>query len=135
RRHLRIWGWSHPSRPYTASSQTVPIDCRHPRCGYVEKTQGGQVATNQQRREAAKRKLERQLARRAERARRRRIVGVGVTVGAVVLVTGLIVVLATRGGDSAADETDLASDPSASAEDVHIRSEEHTSELQSRENL
>jgi peptidyl-prolyl cis-trans isomerase B (cyclophilin B) len=81
------------------------------------------VATNQQRREAAKRKLERQLARRAERARRRRIVGVGVTVGAVVLVTGLIVVLATRGGDSAADETDLASDPSASAEDVHIPTE------------
>lgn len=81
------------------------------------------MATNQQRREAAKRKLERQLARRAERARRRRIVGVGVTVGAVVLVTGLIVVLATRGGDSAADETDLASDPSASAEDVHIPTE------------
>jgi peptidyl-prolyl cis-trans isomerase B (cyclophilin B) len=81
------------------------------------------VATNQQRREAAKRKLERQLARRAERARRRRIVGVGVTVGAVVLVTGLIVVLATRGGDTAADETDLASDPSASAEDVHIPTE------------
>ncbi len=81
------------------------------------------MATNQQRREAAKRKLERQIARRAERARRRRIVGVGVTVGAVVLVTGLIVVLATRGGDSAADETDLASDPSASAEDVHIPTE------------
>ena len=40
-----------------------------------------------------------------------------------VLVTGLIVVLATRGGDSAADETDLASDPSASAEDVHIPTE------------
>ncbi|MEY7972512.1 peptidylprolyl isomerase [Saccharomonospora xinjiangensis] len=73
------------------------------------------MATNQQRREAAKRKLERQLARRAERAKRRRIVGVGVTVGAVVVVAGLIVVLATRGGDSEADGTDSAASPSASA--------------------
>ncbi|WP_298180005.1 peptidylprolyl isomerase [Saccharomonospora sp.] len=83
------------------------------------------MATNQQRREAAKRKLERQLARRAERAKRRRIVGVGATVGAVVLVTGLIVVLATRGGDSAADESDLAIDSSASAsaEDIEIPTE------------
>ncbi|SFQ51612.1 peptidyl-prolyl cis-trans isomerase B (cyclophilin B) [Amycolatopsis arida] len=67
------------------------------------------MATNQQRREAAKRKLERQLARRAERARRRRIVGVGVTVGAVVVAAGLIIVLATRGGDDAA-----AQDPTTS---------------------
>ncbi|WP_019815928.1 peptidylprolyl isomerase [Saccharomonospora saliphila] len=63
------------------------------------------MATNQQRREAAKRKLERQLARRAERAKRRRIVGVGVTVGAVVVVAGLVVILATRGDDSAAEDT------------------------------
>lgn len=59
------------------------------------------MATNQQRREAAKRKLDRQLARRAERARRRRIVGVGVTVGVVVIVAGVIVFLATRGGGNA----------------------------------
>lgn len=59
------------------------------------------MATNQQRREAAKRKLERQLARRAERAKRRKIVGVGVTVGAVVIVAGLVVFVATRGGEDA----------------------------------
>ncbi|WP_158889828.1 peptidylprolyl isomerase [Amycolatopsis anabasis] len=60
------------------------------------------MATNQQRREAAKRKLERQLARRAERAKRRRIIGVGVTVGAVVIVAGLVVFFATRdSGDNA----------------------------------
>ncbi|HJQ45543.1 MAG TPA: peptidylprolyl isomerase [Amycolatopsis sp.] len=58
------------------------------------------MATNQQRREAAKRKLERQLVRRAERARRRKIVGVGVTVGAVVVVAGIVVFLTTQGGGS-----------------------------------
>ncbi|MTD57091.1 peptidylprolyl isomerase [Amycolatopsis pithecellobii] len=57
------------------------------------------MATNQQRREAAKRKLERQLVRRAERARRRRIIGVGATVGVVVVVAGLVVFFVTRGGD------------------------------------
>ncbi|WP_116048816.1 peptidylprolyl isomerase [Amycolatopsis palatopharyngis] len=60
------------------------------------------MATNQQRREAAKRKLDRQLARRAERAKRRKIVGVGVTVGAVVIVAGLVFYLATRNSDDAA---------------------------------
>jgi peptidyl-prolyl cis-trans isomerase B (cyclophilin B) len=60
------------------------------------------VATNQQRREAAKRKLERQLARKAERARRRKIIGVGATVGAVVVIAGLVVFFATRNsGDNA----------------------------------
>ncbi|NKQ52779.1 peptidylprolyl isomerase [Amycolatopsis sp. K13G38] len=58
------------------------------------------MATNQQRREAAKRKLERQLVRRAERARRRKIVGVGVTVGAVVVVAGLVVFFTTFDGGS-----------------------------------
>ena len=55
------------------------------------------MATNEQRREAAKRKLDRQLARRAERAKRRKIVGAGVTVGAVVIVAGVVVFLVTRG--------------------------------------
>ncbi|GHE84475.1 peptidylprolyl isomerase [Amycolatopsis deserti] len=66
------------------------------------------MATNQQRREAAKRKLERQMARRAEQAKRRKIVGVGATVGAVVVVAGLVVFFATRGsdnGDAAASPT------------------------------
>ncbi|WP_199434844.1 peptidylprolyl isomerase [Qaidamihabitans albus] len=72
------------------------------------------MATNQQRREAAKRKLERQLARRAERAKRRRIIGVGVTVGVVVVVAGLVVLFATRGNDDAA--ADNASPPSSAGE-------------------
>ncbi|RZQ65560.1 peptidylprolyl isomerase [Amycolatopsis suaedae] len=54
------------------------------------------MATNQQRREAAKRKLERQMARRAERAKRRRIVAVVATAGAVVVVAGLVIFLVTR---------------------------------------
>lgn len=58
------------------------------------------MATNQQRREAAKRKLERQLVRRAERARRRKIIGVGATVGVVVVVAGLVVFFATRSSDN-----------------------------------
>ena len=70
------------------------------------------MATNQQRREAAKRKLERQLVRRAERARRRKIVGVGVTVGAVVVVAGLVVFLTTRGGG---DSPSSASPPTSAA--------------------
>ncbi|MBP2330218.1 peptidyl-prolyl cis-trans isomerase B (cyclophilin B) [Kibdelosporangium banguiense] len=51
------------------------------------------MPTNQQRREQAKRKLERQLARRAERAKRRRIVATAITVGGVVVVVGLIYLL------------------------------------------
>jgi peptidyl-prolyl cis-trans isomerase B (cyclophilin B) len=62
-----------------------------------------QVPSNQQRREQAKRKLERQLANRAERAKRRRIVATGITVGAVVLVVGLIYLLVVvNSGDSPA---------------------------------
>ncbi|WP_007027043.1 peptidylprolyl isomerase [Saccharomonospora iraqiensis] len=80
------------------------------------------MATNQQRREAAKRKLERQLIRRAERARRRRIVGVGVTIGAVVVVAGLVVILATRGDDTAAegDAADASGTPDASASNTPV---------------
>jgi peptidyl-prolyl cis-trans isomerase B (cyclophilin B) len=61
------------------------------------------VPSNQQRREQAKRKLERQLARRAERAKRRRIVATGVTVGAVIVVVGLIYLLVVlNSGDTPA---------------------------------
>jgi peptidyl-prolyl cis-trans isomerase B (cyclophilin B) len=77
----------------------VPIDCRHP-IGDIEWILEGQVATNQQRREAAKRKLERQLVRRAERARRRKIVAVGVSVGVVVVVAGLAVFFTTHNNNS-----------------------------------
>ncbi|HEV2779677.1 MAG TPA: peptidylprolyl isomerase [Actinophytocola sp.] len=61
------------------------------------------MPTNEQRRQAAKRKLERQLARRAERAKRRRIIGVVVTVVAVVAAVGIVYWLANIGdGDSTA---------------------------------
>ncbi|EHR51612.1 peptidyl-prolyl cis-trans isomerase (rotamase) - cyclophilin family [Saccharomonospora marina XMU15] len=76
------------------------------------------MATNQQRREAAKRKLERQLARRAERARRRRIIGVGVTVGAVVVVAGLVLILVTRGDDNA--QANAPSPSSPATQDIDI---------------
>lgn len=64
------------------------------------------MATNQQRREAAKRKLERQIEHRQERAKRTRVIGAAVTAGAVVIVTGLVVFLATRGGDDSTAQAD-----------------------------
>jgi peptidyl-prolyl cis-trans isomerase B (cyclophilin B) len=69
------------------------------------------VATNQQRREAAKRKLERQLAHRAARAKRRKIVGAGVVVGVALVVAGVVVtvVLSNRGSGT----TNAAASPSA----------------------
>jgi peptidyl-prolyl cis-trans isomerase B (cyclophilin B) len=74
-----------------------------------------QVPSNQQRRETAKRKLERQLTRRAERAKRRRIVATGVTVGAVIVVVGLIYLLVSlNSGDTpAASETSGSTPPPA----------------------
>lgn len=61
------------------------------------------MPTNQQRRDAAKRKLERQLARReaAERARKQRIVIIGV-VAAVVVVAGGVWLWTTRDSSSSA---------------------------------
>jgi peptidyl-prolyl cis-trans isomerase B (cyclophilin B) len=47
------------------------------------------VPTNKQRRATAKRKLERQLERRAQQARRRRVVTIATAVAAVVVVAGL----------------------------------------------
>jgi peptidyl-prolyl cis-trans isomerase B (cyclophilin B) len=62
------------------------------------------VPSNEQRRQAAKRKLERQLVRRAERAKKRRIWGVGLTVLVVVGVVGLVFWLTNLGpDDSTAD--------------------------------
>jgi peptidyl-prolyl cis-trans isomerase B (cyclophilin B) len=76
------------------------------------------VPTNEQRRQTAKRKLERQLARRAERARRRRIIGVAVTVGAVIAAVGLVYWLANLGDgeqNAAANPSDTTA-PEAAAE-------------------
>ncbi|ALG15342.1 peptidylprolyl isomerase [Kibdelosporangium phytohabitans] len=72
------------------------------------------MPTNQQRREAAKRKLERQLTRRAERAKKRRIVATALTVGGVVVVVGLIylLVVLNSGDNSAANQpTDTPQEP------------------------
>ncbi|MBP2478175.1 peptidyl-prolyl cis-trans isomerase B (cyclophilin B) [Crossiella equi] len=68
------------------------------------------MPSNEQRRQAAKRKLERQLERRAVRAKRRRVIGVSVTVVAVLAVVGGIYWLATM-----PDSTDAAANPSESS--------------------
>ncbi|MGW4489954.1 peptidylprolyl isomerase [Amycolatopsis sp. NPDC004368] len=70
------------------------------------------MATNQQRREAAKRKLERQIERRRDRAKRRKIVGAGVVGGVVLIVAGVVVWVVNSGGD---DSSAAASPPSSSA--------------------
>jgi len=71
------------------------------------------VATNQQRREAAKRKLDRQIERRAERQKRQRIVWASVTIVAVLLVGGGVVwiVSANKGDDTAAAPTSTSAAP------------------------
>ena len=58
------------------------------------------MPSNEQRRQAAKRKLERQMSRRAERVKRRRMTQVIVTVVAVVLVVGGIYLATTLGHGS-----------------------------------
>jgi len=58
------------------------------------------VPSNEQRREAAKRKLERQLVRRAQRARRRRITSISVTAVVVLVVAGGVWWLVTSPGAS-----------------------------------
>ncbi|MGV9297480.1 MULTISPECIES: peptidylprolyl isomerase [Amycolatopsis] len=74
------------------------------------------MATNQQRREAAKRKLERQLVRRAEQAKRRKIVGAGVVGGVVLIVAGLVVWIVNSGGSG--DQQAATPPPSSSAPPV-----------------
>ncbi|MPY98322.1 MAG: peptidylprolyl isomerase [Actinophytocola sp.] len=69
------------------------------------------MATNQQRREAAKRKLERQIEYRQQRAKRNKVVGAAVTAGAVVVVAGLVVFFATRGGDDSPAQADEQQPP------------------------
>jgi peptidyl-prolyl cis-trans isomerase B (cyclophilin B) len=68
------------------------------------------VATNQQRREAAKRKLESQLKHRAARAKRRKFVGIGVVAGVIVVVAGIVTAVVLSKSDSGST---TAADPSA----------------------
>ncbi|KUI24574.1 peptidylprolyl isomerase [Mycobacterium sp. IS-1496] len=69
------------------------------------------MPTNEQRREAAKRKLERQLERRAEKARKRRIATIaGSAVAAVVVIGAIVATLVLTNGDSS-DTTASAQTP------------------------
>lgn len=65
------------------------------------------MPTNEQRRQAAKRKLERQLSRRAERARRRRMIAVIGSVVLVLLAVGGVYWLASR-GEAPASQSDAS---------------------------
>ncbi|MEU4524235.1 peptidylprolyl isomerase [Amycolatopsis sp. NPDC024027] len=70
------------------------------------------MATNQQRREAAKRKLERQLERRLEQQKRRRMIGAGVVGVAVLVVAGVVVWIVSANGS---DSTNTAASSSSAA--------------------
>lgn len=75
------------------------------------------MPTNEQRRQTAKRKLERQRARRAERAKRRRWYAVIGSAAAVVLVIGLVVLITVLDGDEDTNEAAAApSEPVPSSE-------------------
>jgi peptidyl-prolyl cis-trans isomerase B (cyclophilin B) len=69
------------------------------------------VPSNEQRREAAKRKLERQLERRVARAKRNRVVAVSSTVVVTLLVIGGIYWLSTR--EPSKDQAAKPDDPTA----------------------
>jgi peptidyl-prolyl cis-trans isomerase B (cyclophilin B) len=74
------------------------------------------VPTNEQRREAAKRKLERQLVRREERerGRRQRLIIIGV-VAAVLVIGGGIWIATTRGGGSSTASSGTGTETAASS--------------------
>ncbi|WP_410600859.1 peptidylprolyl isomerase [Amycolatopsis sp. lyj-90] len=70
------------------------------------------MPTNQQRREAAKRKLERQIVHRAEKAKRRKIVGSVAVVGVVAIVAGAVWwIVSSNSGDDAASDASPSSAP------------------------
>ncbi|SHG13263.1 peptidyl-prolyl cis-trans isomerase B (cyclophilin B) [Streptoalloteichus hindustanus] len=71
------------------------------------------MPSNEQRRQNAKRKLERQLERRAQRAKRRRLLGVVSAIAATVVVAGGVYYLATRDGktEPAAQSSESSAPP------------------------
>jgi peptidyl-prolyl cis-trans isomerase B (cyclophilin B) len=74
------------------------------------------VPTNEQRRATAKRKLERQLERRAQKARKRRIYTiVGSTVGALVVIGAVVATLVITNKDSDKTASAATTTPSTSA--------------------
>ncbi|MFC6090829.1 peptidylprolyl isomerase [Saccharothrix lopnurensis] len=76
------------------------------------------MPTNVQRREQAKRKLERQLARRVERAKRRRTVAIIATATAVVLVAGGVYFIAFANDPDTPTDAAAASSTSAAPVDI-----------------
>ncbi|ONI80628.1 peptidylprolyl isomerase [Saccharothrix sp. ALI-22-I] len=76
------------------------------------------MPTNVQRREQAKRKLERQLVRRAERAKRRRVIAVVATALTVVVVAGGVYWFATTDFSSTGDDAAAASTPPSASNDA-----------------
>ncbi|MGH3779360.1 MAG: peptidylprolyl isomerase [Pseudonocardiaceae bacterium] len=77
------------------------------------------MPTNEQRREAAKRKLDRQLARRAERAKARRRYAVAGGAAAVVLVIGVVLLIVTLGNrHQAIEATAKPSTPATPAKTI-----------------
>lgn len=77
------------------------------------------MPTNEQRREAAKRKLDRQLVRRAERAKARRRYAVAGGVAAVVLVIGIVALIVTLGNrHQAVEATAKPSTPATPAKTI-----------------
>lgn len=69
------------------------------------------MSTNQQRREAAKRKLESQLVHRQQRAKRRKRAGAALVGGVVIIVAGLVVWIVKSGGDDTAAATPSSTPP------------------------
>jgi len=72
------------------------------------------VPTNQQRRETAKRKLERQLARRAKRAEQKRLLQIAGSVGVVILVLALVAYFVWP-DDASDDSATAAAGPTTAA--------------------
>jgi peptidyl-prolyl cis-trans isomerase B (cyclophilin B) len=74
------------------------------------------VPTNEQRRATAKRKLERQLERRAAKARRQRLyMIIGATVGVIVVAAGVVALVITNRGSDSETAAATATPPSTSA--------------------
>jgi peptidyl-prolyl cis-trans isomerase B (cyclophilin B) len=90
------------------------------------------VPTNEQRRETAKRKLERQLQRREEQARKRRMLTiVGGAVAAVVVIAAVVttVVITQRDSGSTTASASPTTEPAASASDAPTAAPPATGQL------
>jgi peptidyl-prolyl cis-trans isomerase B (cyclophilin B) len=104
---------SFPSRDDVGRGATLS-DAWHTRSRSIDTRRTPAVPTNEQRRATAKRKLERQMERRAENARKRRLYAIiGSVVGAIVVIAAIVaVVVINRDSESqtaAATETTTTS--------------------------